>query len=54
MPLPEEAGSLLARFEDWGLSKPASRAGKRSFADLRGTDPDGNDMDISTHGFPTG
>ncbi|HEX2227668.1 MAG TPA: VOC family protein [Candidatus Binatia bacterium] len=51
---PEEAERLLARFEKWGLSKPASRAGKRSFADLRGTDPDGNNMDISTHGFPTG
>jgi hypothetical protein len=51
---PREAEQLLARFERWGLSKPASRAGKRSFADLRGTDPDGNNMDISTRGFPIG
>jgi len=50
----EDAESLLGRFERWGLAKPTSRAGKRSFADLRGTDPDGNNMDISTHGFPTG
>jgi hypothetical protein len=51
---PKEAESLLGRFEKWGLPKPGARAGKRSFADLRGTDPDGNNMDISTHGFPTG
>jgi len=51
---PDEAETLLGRFEHWGLPKPGSRAGKRSFADLRGTDPDGNNMDISTHGFPTG
>jgi catechol-2,3-dioxygenase len=51
---PNEAEELLGRFEHWGLSKPGARAGKRSFADLRGTDPDGNNMDISTRGFPTG
>ena len=49
-----DAENLLGRFQNWGLAKPTSRAGKRSFADLRGTDPDGNNMDISTHGFPTG
>ena len=31
----EDAESLLGRFEKWGLAKPTSRAGKRSFADLR-------------------
>lgn len=51
---PAEAASVLGRFEHWGLATPGSREGKRSFADLRGTDPDGNNMDISTHGFPTG
>jgi len=51
---PQEAEKVLGRFENRGLAKPGSRAGKRSFADLRGTDPDGNNMDISTHGFPTG
>jgi hypothetical protein len=51
---PGEIEGLLTRFERWGLSKPAAREGKRSFADLRGTDPDGNNMDISTRGFPTG
>ena len=51
---PDEVERLLARFEKCGLSKPASRAGKRSFANLLGTDPDGNNMDISTYGFPTG
>lgn len=51
---PEEADAVLGRFKHWGLATPGSREGKRSFADLRGTDPDGNNMDISTHGFPTG
>lgn len=51
---PDEAESLLGRFNHWGLPTPASRDGQRSFADLRGTDHDGNNMDISTHGFPTG
>lgn len=51
---PMEAEKLLARFAKWGLPTPGSRPGKRSFADLRGTDPDGNNIDLSTHGFPTG
>ena len=51
---PHEAEKLLGRFERWGLPKPGSRPGKRSFADLRGTDSDGNNIDISTHGFPVG
>jgi len=43
---PDKVENLLGRFEKWGLPKPGSRAGKRSLADLRGTDPDGNNMDI--------
>lgn len=49
---PDEAEAVLSRFADWGLKAPAGRDGKRSYADLRGTDPDGNNMDVSTHGFP--
>jgi hypothetical protein len=51
---PNEAEKVLGRFERWGLPQPGSRPGKRSFADLRGTDPAGNNIDLSTHGFPVG
>ena len=50
---PEEADAVLARFDNWGLKRPQGREGKRSYADLRGTDPDGNNFDFSTKGFPT-
>jgi hypothetical protein len=49
---PEEAERVLARFAAWSLAPPAGREGKRSYADLRGTDPDGNNMDVSSRGFP--
>ena len=42
----------LQSFSEWGLSVPTTREGKRSFADLRGTDPDGNNFDLSYKGFP--
>ena len=51
---PDRAEKILDRFASWRLKPPAGRAGKRSYADLRGTDPDGNNFDFSTHGFPTG
>jgi hypothetical protein len=51
---PNETENLLGRFERWGLAKPGSRPGKRSFADLRGTDSDGNNVDISMRGYPVG
>ena len=44
---------LAERFTKWGLAVPAGRGGKRSYAELRGTDPDGNNIDISSRGFPT-
>lgn len=50
---PAEAEAIMARFATWGLKRPAGREGKRSYAELRGTDPDGNNLDFSTRGFPT-
>lgn len=50
---PEKAEAILQRFARFGLKPPAGRAGKRSYAELRGTDPDGNNFDFSTRGFPT-
>jgi catechol 2,3-dioxygenase-like lactoylglutathione lyase family enzyme len=50
---PEEAEAVMGRFAGWGLEAPKGREGKRSYANLRGTDPDGNNFDFSTRGFPT-
>ena len=48
----EDDFPIRERFEAWHLKVPAERGGKRSYADLRGTDPDGNNFDLSTKGFP--
>lgn len=50
----EDEGQIVARFEGWGLRTPARHAGARSYANFRGADPDGNNIDISARGFPTG
>lgn len=49
----EDESAILGRFEKWGMKAPGKRPGGRSYANLRGSDPDGNNMDISAHGFPT-
>jgi catechol 2,3-dioxygenase-like lactoylglutathione lyase family enzyme len=49
----EDEAAIAEKFNKWNLKPPTGRPGKRSYADLRGTDPDGNNFDISGRGFPT-
>ena len=44
----EEIESKLVK---WGLAEPAKRPDDRPYAEVRMTDPDGNNIDLSIHGF---
>ena len=44
----EETAKRLA---DYGLARPAKRPADRPYAETRATDPDGNNFDLSVHGF---
>ena len=44
----EEIGQ---RMEKFGLQPPAQRPRNRPYAETRGCDPDGNNFDLSVHGF---
>ena len=44
----EEIGQ---RMEKFGLQTPAQRPRNRPYAETRGCDPDGNNFDLSVHGF---
>jgi len=45
---PDEIERRLAKF---GVAKPAKRPADRPYAETRATDPDGNNFDLSVHGF---
>ena len=42
---------IAAQLGKWGLAKPAERPADRPYAEVRITDPDGNNIDLSEHGF---
>jgi catechol 2,3-dioxygenase-like lactoylglutathione lyase family enzyme len=44
----DEIGARMARF---GLKVPAKRPADRPYAETRGTDPDGNNFDLSARGY---
>ena len=44
----EEIGQ---RMKNFGLQTPAQRPRNRPYAETRGCDPDGNNFDLSVHGF---
>jgi hypothetical protein len=44
----EEIAKRLANF---GIAQPAKRPADRPYAETRATDPDGNNFDLSVHGF---
>lgn len=48
----EDPEAIRRKFLAWSLAEPWSRPGKHSYADLRGTDPDGNNIDLSERGYP--
>ena len=39
------------RLTDYGMAAPAKRPADRPYAETRATDPDGNNFDLSVHGF---
>jgi catechol 2,3-dioxygenase-like lactoylglutathione lyase family enzyme len=42
------------RMKKFGLAGPAKRPADRTYAETRGTDPDGNNFDLSVAGFERG
>jgi catechol-2,3-dioxygenase len=39
------------QIKEWGLDEPAPRPADRPYAEVRITDPDGNNIDLSENGF---
>lgn len=48
-----DSEEIARRMEKAGMKRPAKRPADRPYAETRGTDPDGNNFDISVHGFQT-
>jgi catechol-2,3-dioxygenase len=42
---------MAKRLTDYGMASPAKRPADRPYAETRATDPDGNNFDLSVHGF---
>lgn len=49
----EDTDEIAGRIAGWNLSPPAERPAGRPYAETRITDPDGNNIDLSVHGFDT-
>jgi catechol 2,3-dioxygenase-like lactoylglutathione lyase family enzyme len=49
----EDTDEIAGRIAEWNLSAPAERPATRPYAETRITDPDGNNIDLSVHGFDT-
>ena len=47
----ENPDEINARLAEWGIEEPARRPDDRPYAEARTTDPDGNNIDLSVHGF---
>ncbi len=47
----EDADEIAGRIKDFGLKDPVKRPDDRPYAETRATDPDGNNFDLSVHGF---
>lgn len=47
----EDGEEIAQRMMKQGLARPAKRPADRPYAETRGTDPDGNNFDISVHGY---
>lgn len=42
---------VASQLEKWGIDRPVERPADRPYAEVRMTDPDGNNIDLSVHGF---
>ena len=47
----EDAEEIARRLDEHGMAPPAERPADRPYAETRATDPDGNNYDLSVHGF---
>ena len=47
----EDAEEIARRLEAHGMAQPAERPADRPYAETRATDPDGNNYDLSVHGY---
>ncbi len=47
----EDADVISERLAGFGISPPANRPADRGYAETRTTDPDGNNFDLSVHGY---
>jgi catechol-2,3-dioxygenase len=47
----DDQEEIAKRLTDYGLAQPAKRPADRPYAETRATDPDGNNFDLSVHGF---
>lgn len=47
----DDREEIEANLAKWGLAQPAKRPDDRPYAEVRMTDPDGNNIDLSLHGF---
>ena len=49
----DDQEEIAQRMEAFGLKPPGQRPRNRPYAETRGCDPDGNNFDLSVHGFQT-
>ncbi|MDH3242033.1 MAG: VOC family protein [Alphaproteobacteria bacterium] len=49
----EDAEEIGARLAAWNVAEPRARPSNRPYAETRTTDPDGNNIDLSVHGYQT-
>lgn len=49
----EDPDEISGRLAAWNVNPPKARPGNRPYAETRTTDPDGNNIDLSVHGYQT-
>lgn len=49
----EDPDEINRRLAEWDIKEPAQRPADRPYAETRTTDPDGNNIDLSVHGYQT-
>jgi len=49
----DDADEIAEKIKAFGLAEPVQRPDDRPYAETRATDPDGNNFDLSVHGFET-
>ena len=49
----DDQEDIARKMVEFGLNPPGQRPRNRPYAETRGADPDGNNFDLSVHGFQT-